>query len=158
MKRSIFKFFVLKGAAGHQECLDWPLPRYQYGAWLRSERKQIIINVIKTIVNLSSSSSMSSDHLQECTGERTRRRRKDQPVSVYSLAKMPSKGGTTTEVSVNHELQVVWGRTLLTTDQSSSTYSECYLILRTILTSSIPTPPPPLPPASNETLITAWPS
>merc|ERR550517_1404650 len=35
---------------------------------------------------------------QECSGERTRRRRKDQPVSVYSLAKMPSKGGTTTEL------------------------------------------------------------
>ena len=39
-------------------------------------------------------------HHQECSGERTRRRRKEQPVSVYSLAKLPTKGGTSTEVII----------------------------------------------------------
>ena len=39
-------------------------------------------------------------HDQECSGERTRRRRKEQPVSVYSLAKLPTKGGTSTEVII----------------------------------------------------------
>ena len=39
-------------------------------------------------------------HRQECSGERTRRRRKEQPVSVYSLAKLPTKGGTSTEVII----------------------------------------------------------